>query len=160
MADRRCCGPGRSDSPRRYQVDVDAVAAAVAGGEGLVYRAHDTDRDVAVALKLLTVVHIADYGRLVERSTPFTPIAHPNLMSHVEVFIGTALTDDPTPEIDDFDVIYTVADWVDGAAALRQRRRPPRRRNGCSATSLDVAHGLHTLHRHRSDDVTTRDRAS
>ena len=102
-------------------------------------------------MKLLTVVNIADYGRIVERSNPFRVITHPNLMSHVEVFIGTALTDDPNPDIEDFDVIYTVADWVDGQPLP----------DVAVTTDTDqllgfvagIARGLHTLHHHRSPDA-------
>jgi hypothetical protein len=47
-------------------------------------------------MKQLTVVKIAGECRLVERFTPFTLIDHPNLISHVELFIRTALTHDPT----------------------------------------------------------------
>lgn len=142
---------GPVDSPHRYQVAVEAVAEAVAGGEGLVYRADDTDRGVPVALKLLTVVNVADYGRVVERSVPFTTITHPNLMAHVEVFIGTGLTNDPNPDIADFDVIYTVADWIEGQPL-------PDVVEAADTGQLlgyiaGVARGLDALHRHRSADA-------
>ena len=142
---------GPVDSPHRYQVRVDAVAEAVAGGEGLVYRADDTDRGVPVALKLLTVVNVADYGRIVERSVPFTRITHPNLMSHVEVFIGTGLTNDPNPDIADFDVIYTVADWIEGQSLPDVVEAADTRR--LLGFIAGIARGLDALHRHRSPDA-------
>jgi serine/threonine protein kinase len=151
MPDPTVLFTGPVDSPRRYAVTMEAVADAVAGGEGLVYLARDTHRDTAVALKLLTVIAVADYGRLVERSTPFAEIEHPNLMSHVEVFIGTALTDDPSPDIADFDVIYTVAEWIDGD-------RLPDVVDTVDTDQLlgyvaGIARGLHALHHHRSPDA-------
>ncbi len=108
-------------------------------------------RDPAVALKLLTVVTVADYGRIVERSAPFTTITHPNLMAHVEVFIGTGLTTDTAPDIADFDIIYTVADWIDGQTL-------PDVVDTTDTTHLlgyiaGIARGLDALHRHRSPDA-------
>ena len=104
-----------------------------------------------MALKLLSVVTIADYGRIVERSGPFTMITHPNLMSHVEAFVGTALTDGMDPGLDDFDVIYTVADWVDGTPL-------PDVLVDASTVELlgyvaGIARGLHSLHLYRSRDA-------
>jgi hypothetical protein len=148
MTDSTWLWTGPVASSRRYRVSLEAIGGAVSGGEGLVYRAHDMDRDVDVALKLLTVVAAGDYGRLVERASPFTTIEHPNLMSHIEVFIGTALTDDPNPAIDDFDVIYSVADWIEGQPL-------PDVVESADATQLlawvgEIARGLHVLHRHRA----------
>lgn len=140
---------GPVHAPRRYLVAADAIRDAVAGGEGLVYRALDTERDVPVALKLLTVVGVGDYARIVERASPFTSITHPNLMAHVEVFMGTALTREPAPDLDDVDVIYTVADWIDGrpmtevAAAAGTRE--------LLGHVAGIARGLDALHRHRSE---------
>lgn len=152
MPDHPVLFTGPATSPRRYAVTAEAVDGVATGGEGLVYRACDTDRDAVVALKLLSLVAIADYGRLVARSAPFTEIEHPNLMSHVEVFIGTALTSDTSsPDIADFDVIYAVAEWIEGD-------RLPDVVDSVDTVQLlgcvaGVARGLHALHHHRSRDA-------
>ena len=142
---------GPVDHPDRYRVALEAITTAAAGGEGIVYRAHDTVRDVDVALKLLTVIGIDGFDLLARRSQPISQIAHPSLMANLELFIGTALTRDPAPEPDDFDVIFSVADWVDGwplpevvlGAVPRQ----------LLSYVADIARALDALHEYRSDDA-------
>ena len=88
------------------------------GGEGLVYRAtgiiDGAERDVA--LKLLTTLTVDDYERVAARARLMSEIDHPHVMHQVETFVGTALIDTDDPADDEFDVVYTVADWVPGAS--------------------------------------------
>jgi hypothetical protein len=124
------------------------VIESVAGGEGLVYRALDTERLSEVALKLLTVVSLADHQRLVERSAPFREISHPNVMRHIEVIVGTALTGEPAPDSDDYDVLYSVAEWVDGHPLAELFDSTDA--NRLLSYVAGVGRGLHRLHHHRS----------
>lgn len=149
MPDSPVLWTGPVGSSRRYRVELDAVDSAVPGGEGIVYRAFDTERSADVALKMVTAVTLGDYGRLVARSAPFDAIDHPNLMSVVEVFVGPALTDAPNLEIDDFDVIYTVADWIEGIPLTEAA--PDAGTAELLSYVTGVARGLAALHRHRSD---------
>jgi hypothetical protein len=84
----------------------------------------------------------------VERLAPFEEMRHANLMSHVEVFIGTALTEAVDPDVADYEVIYTVADWIEGVSLADFATE-------CDVRNLllmacAVGEGLHELHRHRS----------
>ncbi len=114
---------GPRDDPRRYRVDLgaDGLTSVGDGGEGLVYRATTVvdgqRRDVA--LKMVTSLTLADYGRLASRASALTGVDHPGVMRQLETFVGTALVDRTGDEGDvgdeaDFDVIYSVAEWVPG----------------------------------------------
>ena len=135
----------------RYRVALDAVTSAVAGGEGIVYRAFDTGRRIDVALKLLTVVGLDEFDVLAERLGPLAQITHPNLMANADAFIGTALTRDLHSAPEDFDVIFTVADWVEGRTLpeVVDQADPWQ----LSSISADIARALHALHEHRSDEA-------
>ncbi len=138
---------GPIGEPDRFHVTAEALAAALAGGEGLVYLATDTHRHAPVALKVLTVVELSAYGRVAARAAAFESIDHPNLMSLIDVFIGRALTDRSAVDPDDFDVIYSVAEWIEGAPLADVVADTD------TATVLgyvrDVARALDALHRHR-----------
>ncbi len=117
MTDALYAGP--AEDPCRYRVDAIAgdPVGAMAGGEGLVFRATATgDEDArSFALKMLTTLPLDRYPQLVDRTIPLLTVDHPHLMRHVETFLGSALR--PQGEdTDDFDVPYTVAEWVDGVA--------------------------------------------
>jgi serine/threonine-protein kinase len=86
------------------------------GGEGLVYRAVGDfgGEEREVALKMVTSLSFDDYERLAERASVMAQIEHPNIMRQVETFVGTALIDSDDLSDDDFEVIYSVADWVPG----------------------------------------------
>src|SRR5713101_4974731 len=101
---------------RRYRVDLDAgiLVAVGDGGEGLVYRAIRESDGLEVALKMLTAITLDDYGRVSERAAVMHQIDHPNVMHQIETFIGTALVDIDSPSDDDFEVIFTVAEWIPG----------------------------------------------
>jgi len=106
---------------RRYRVALsDGGPVGISGGEGLVFEATDGGGN-RYALKMLTAVPLDAYGRLVERLAPLSSLRHPHLMRHVEVFLGPALMDDTSePPPEDFDVIFTVAEWVDGQVLTKQ----------------------------------------
>ncbi len=84
------------------------------GGEGLVYRAVRESDGLDVALKMLTALTIDDYPRIEQRGRLMAEIDHPNVMHQIETFTGTALVDVDSPRDEDFDIIYTVADWIAG----------------------------------------------
>jgi serine/threonine protein kinase len=110
---------GPRDDPRRYRVDLgsDGLSSVGDGGEGLVYHAVGRlgDEEREVALKMVTSLSFHDYGRLAERSLVMAQIDHPNIMHQIETFVGTALIDREDVSEDDFELIYTVAEWVPGA---------------------------------------------
>ena len=146
--------------PRRYRIEVVGDGpVAVTGGEGLVFEATSTDGR-RYALKLLTTVAPDDYGRLVERYEGLAGLDHPHLMRHVEVFLGAAflpITQAPSPE--DFDVIFTVAEWIDGApiSQLIEGSDAPQRLEWLG----DVARAARQLHSHEApgapDGIVHRD---
>jgi serine/threonine protein kinase len=110
---------GPREEPRRYRVDLhDGLLENEGdGGEGLVYRATRTTGGAHdVALKMLTTLTVGDYERVAERARLMAQIEHPNVMRQIETFIGTALLDSNEPTHDDFDVVYSVAEWVPGAS--------------------------------------------
>jgi serine/threonine protein kinase len=71
---------------------------------------------------MVTSLTLADYGRLASRASALTGVDHPGVMRQLETFIGTALVDRSGDDGDDsgigddadFDVIYSVAEWVPG----------------------------------------------
>jgi hypothetical protein len=110
---------GPLSDPHRYRVDLhpDGLRAVGNGGEGLVYRASTVSegRSVDVALKMLTTLTPDDYPRLAERAAALGNVIHPNVMRHLEVFIGCPLVaEDRTPE-DEFELVYSAAAWVPGS---------------------------------------------
>jgi WD40 repeat protein len=116
---------GPRQDPRRYRVDLTngALHAAGDGGEGLVYRAVTITDGAAreVALKMHTTLAIADFDRLNERARILLSVDHPHVMHLVDAFIGTALVDTEDPNDADFNVIYTVAEWIPGDSLVVAR---------------------------------------
>ena len=102
---------------RRYQVsagDDGQPLRAQSGGEGLVFKAVRLTDRTEVALKMLTSLPLDAFPQLHARTDPLRSVRHPNLMVHLETFVGTALISDPHPAADAFDVMYSVAEWIDG----------------------------------------------
>ena len=101
---------------RRYRVDAPAEDAdgATAGGEGLVFAATRERTGNVVALKMLTAIPVDDYGRIAHRAAVFADVEHPNLMRQVETFVGPPLLAEEPPDVRDFGIIYSVAEWVPG----------------------------------------------
>ena len=145
-------GPVGDD--RRYSVaTLDGHPAPVGGGgEGLVFRAVGlvNGTQVDVALKMLTSVPVSDYGRVVSRTAALADINHPHLLDHVETFIGTALrpADDVDPQLEDFDVVYTVPRSVPGVslsdAAAAASAATRLRWIGELATAVQFLHDIRT----------------
>lgn len=107
---------GPADDPRRYRVplvDGRPVPEPGGGGDGLVYRATDHEGN-DVALKLLLHARAADLPDAAVRLERIAVLAEPHLMRPIEVFVGTALTNDPEPDIEEADVCWMAAEWVDG----------------------------------------------
>lgn len=142
---------GPLDNPRRYRVAGDAVDAPWIGGEGLTYRACEVTSGRPVALKMLTSLTRAEFPLLEARSRSFALISHPRLMCHREVFWGPALTESERPEPEDFDVAYSVADWVDGIPLAEAMPTPVDL--ATLGFLLDIGQGLHHLHGVRSETV-------
>jgi len=111
---------GPTGDPDRYRVTAGQMDEVRVGGEGLLYQAVCTATGDLVALKLLTGTPMADFERVAERAALFTLLDHPGLMTQIETFVGTALvaSDGHRGTIDgaDFDVLYSVAAWIDGVA--------------------------------------------
>jgi WD40 repeat protein len=137
---------GTLEDPRRYRITATDASNAMVGGEGLVYRA--TDRfGAVVALKMLTTIGPGDVTRVTDRLSPFTEIRHRNLLAHREVFVGSPLVAD-SGTATDFDLLYTVADWIDGDSLTEvSERLTPRERIDVLG---DIAAGVQTMHDARS----------
>jgi len=146
---------GPRDDPRRYRVDfVDGILVSMGdGGEGLVFRAttHFEGHEREVALKMHTSLTLDDFERFSRRAHALPEVDHPNVMHMIEVFIGTGLVDcDESPE-EDFNVMYTVADWIPGLSL-------PVALEATSAASglhwvSEVARATSYLHNFRSADA-------
>jgi serine/threonine protein kinase len=108
---------GPAFDPHRYRVDLfaDGLRPVGEGGEGLVYRAWTTIGGEPVALKMLTTMTLADLPVLVERVEALRHINHPSVMHHLEVFAGCALVAEAHPPADEFDIVYSAAEWVAGS---------------------------------------------
>lgn len=112
---------GPAHDPARYLVATADVEGAVAGGEGLVYRARHVATGRDVALKLLTTTDSADFPRVAARAELLTDLGHRNLMTQIETFLGRPLSSEPLtgPEdFEEFDVPYSVSAWVDGRSLV------------------------------------------
>jgi serine/threonine protein kinase len=110
---------GPREDPRRYRVDLhdDGLVSVGDGGEGLVYRGvtiiDGTTHEVAI--KMLTALTLDDYERLADRAEVLAQLDDPHIMRQLDTFIGTALIDREAVSDEEFDVIYTVAEWVPGS---------------------------------------------
>lgn len=110
---------GPLTEPHRYRVDLgpDGLQAVGNGGEGMVFRASTlvAGAPVDVALKLLTTLIPGDFPRLAERTAPLRYVDHPNVMRHLEVFIGSPLVAEAHTPTDEFDLVFSAAEWVPGS---------------------------------------------
>jgi WD40 repeat protein len=146
---------GPREDPHRYRVDLgeEGLVSVGDGGEGLVYRAIRTVDGIStdVALKLLTSLTLDDYARLATRSAVVASIDHPNVMRQIETFEGSALLHHDQSNGAEFDVLYSVAEWIPGepmADAL------PRAGTAIGlAWVAQIARGVHALHSYRSGDA-------
>ncbi len=136
---------------RRYRVDLpeDGIEASRTGGEGLVFEAAVERTGEAVALKMLTAVPVDEYGRVAQRAAAFDQIEHPNLMRHLETFVGPPLTAEEDPDEADFGVIYSVAAWIPGSDLPDAIDTVDAR--AALAWVGQVARGVAYLHAFRSD---------
>jgi serine/threonine protein kinase len=109
---------GPRDDPRHYRVDLtdEGLVSIGDGGEGLVYRAVGVVDGVTqdVALKMLTSLTLDDYDRVAKRAAIVAEIRNPHVMRQIETFVGTALIDEVNADEEEFEILYTVADWVPG----------------------------------------------
>jgi len=116
----RALWTGPRHDPTRYRVDLaeGTLQSVGDGGEGLVYHATcDVDgAEREVALKMHTAARADDYSRLVTRAQILSGIDHPNVMHLLDAFVGSALVESPSSDDEDFNVIYTVADWIPGVS--------------------------------------------
>ncbi len=137
--------------PRRYEVTAVDVEQPLVGGEGLTFRAVEVETGRVVALKLLTQLSSPEVAELEHRASAFVGLSHPHLMRHLEVFLGPALMAEVPASPEDFDVAYSVAEWIDGvpltdAVAVESK-----------ATALrylpQIGQALAFLHGHREDST-------
>jgi serine/threonine protein kinase len=141
-------GPEGDD--RRYCVpDINERSI---GGEGLTYRARDRATDQPVALKMLTELPFERVPVLRRRSAVVAAVHHAHLMRQLDLFVGTALRHPAeTPEPADFDVPYSVAEWVDGQSlGERTTGWSTAQALGCL---VEIGRALVVLHGHRSPDA-------
>ena len=143
---------GPETQPNRYVVGDEAGRPRHEPGggvEGLVYRAtvHDPgapDHGDEVALKVLLTSRPTDLAEVRRRLAPLMRPLDPRLMRVRDAFIGTALSDSLAPEPDEFDLVYVVADWVEGTgldAAIDRLDREQR-----FAVIADLAEAVGRLH--------------
>ena len=145
---------GPRDDPNRYRVDLvdDGLVEVGAGGEGLVYEAtRPGPADVHVALKLYTSVPIDVFSQIESSARLLAGVEHPNLMRQIETFTGRALGPAEPSDDEDFSVIYSAAEWIDGepldAAVERHGTAAGLRWVG------DVSRALAALHEARAPDA-------
>src|ERR1022692_4681002 len=109
---------GPTEDPHRYRVDLseEGLVSVGDGGEGLVYQAVRMVGGVSmdVALKMLTNLTLDDYERLAARSKVIAAIDDPHVMRQIETFVGTALLHRDRAADAEFDVLYSVAEWIPG----------------------------------------------
>lgn len=113
---------GPESRPDRYVVeDEQGRPRHEPGGgvEGLVYRATVNDPGAPdhgdeVALKVLLTSRPVELDEVRRRLAPLMEPLDPRLMRVRDAFVGAALSDAVAPDPDDFDVVYVVADWVEG----------------------------------------------
>lgn len=105
---------GPASEPQRYRVHAEQMATPLGGGEGLVYKAIDDRTGAAVALKMLTSMRAEDFSVVVSRLKSLEGIDHRNVMRQRDAFIGAALSSSPPSDPNEFEIVYTVAEWVDG----------------------------------------------
>lgn len=152
---------GPREQPRRYRVPVSGgrVRHEPGGGaEGLVYRArivdpNHVDHGTEVALKLLLQARPDELEEIDRRLAAIAQVPEPSVMRPLGTFLGTALTDDPRPDHDDFEVCWVVCEWIEGhrlgddeadteaAAAMR--------------ISSAIARAVHALHTTTGADAPT-----
>jgi serine/threonine protein kinase len=151
----RALWTGPRQDPTRYRVDlVDGTLQSVGdGGEGLVFQATCVinGQERQVALKMHTAARADDYPRLATRAQILAGIKHPNVMYLLDAFVGSALVELPLPVGEDFDVIYTVADWVPGVT-FRQAVEAAGPTKGLQWVG-QIARAAAFLHEYRSDEA-------
>jgi serine/threonine protein kinase len=115
-----CLWTGPIGDERRYCVELgeNGLENLGQGGEGLVFYALRTMNGVRspVALKMFTSIGPADYARVADRCRVLEVVQHPHIMRQYETFIGPALWSDTVPDPADFDILYSVAEWITGEA--------------------------------------------
>ena len=140
------CGPREEFQRYRVTVGPGGLQPAGEGGQGLVYLGHRASGGPSgpVALKMLTHLKSDEYELFAARSDLMRAVDHPNLMRQLETFMGTALLESPPPFDDEYDVPYSVANWVPGhslAEAVAASSTPDGLR-----WVVDVARGVDYLH--------------
>lgn len=115
-----CLWTGPIGDEQRYcvQLGENGLENLGEGGEGLVYYALRSSGDLQspVALKMLTSVGPADYARVADRCCALESVHHPHIMRQYETFLGPALWSVHAPDASDFDILYSVAEWIPGVA--------------------------------------------
>ena len=150
MADEGTLVTGPWDDPARFAVPVSQLTTAPTGGEGIVFRAFDRTRGCTVALKLRTDTDSITHAELARRARAFDALDHPNLMRQTLVFQGPALASAPVTEPDEFDISFSVADWIDGHPLTEC---PDLGNETIFGYLADIAAGIAALHDHRSSDA-------
>lgn len=115
---------GPIEDSKRYRIEgvKGALLEYARGGEGVVFRAmrsgpsDGVSKNSFVALKLLANVVVDDYQRIHDRCLALSGVVHTNIMRQGETFIGASFWTDSMPHKDDFDVIFCVAEWIDGGS--------------------------------------------
>jgi len=111
---------GPFNDSKRYRIDgvKGTLLAFARGGEGAVFRAtrNDQDNEPSVALKLLANVAVNEYERIQGRCLAISEVIHTNIMRQRETFIGSAFWTDLPPKDDDFEIIFCVAEWIEGTS--------------------------------------------
>jgi serine/threonine protein kinase len=92
-----------------------------------------------------------DYERVAERASILASIEHQHVMRQIETFVGTALINQVEVQDDEFDVLYTVAEWVPGrplADAVAEAGT-----NAGLHWVNQIAQGVSCLHSHQSSSA-------
>jgi serine/threonine protein kinase len=148
MADTTYFWAGPFEDPRRYRVTAEAIQSRAEGGQGLVYRATRTVDGCGVALKQLTRFPVADWPAHVERLHLIEEVPHPALGRHLDAFLGSAFFDGALPHPHDFELPYTVTEWVEGEDLTSAIKTADLTQ--AFAWIRDVSRATAALHRHRS----------
>jgi hypothetical protein len=96
---------GPVSDPGRYRLAHGTdPATGTEGGQGCVWCAERSDDRRRVALKQLTDMRPEEWPFFQARAHLIGRITHPNLVGHVETFLGPALHDGTPPPPEDFDL--------------------------------------------------------
>jgi len=143
---------GPREDPRRYRVVLgpNGLESVGDGGEGLVFRAlcSVNGADEVVALKLLNTLHPDAFEVAIARAAALVEVREARIMRQREVFVGTGLVRVHDLDDADFDVAYSVSDWIPGVSFVEAARKVTTEQG--LHWVAEVARALNVLHRFRS----------